>query len=512
MFGLRDSKLHVRSALGGKYLTAEICDEAGNLYFVMIKRKDMIHNHFFVRLGTAIYIFRVESDKIQTVRNWGTSPVSLIHYSTKHFLPVRMDELADIKQFRTNNPDIKSIDEVQAILLTAARVLEERAEANGGHADAISLAEAMKYVTGDIDLTKAGSVRQAATYQEALDRMGVSTVVTPLNLVTDFLGSTIQSSSLSIMSILKELERKEFQWKQIANPAKTPFQHWALIGLIAVAGLAIGGGLFVLGGEDLMGSQITMEDLVEAEARGDAPPGALESPAAPAPAPTDTPPPPAQPQAPAVEPTAAPAPAPAPADPLAIVQGMVSDPQAAFDQAAGISGMVIPGGASSGAAPPPPPAAETPEKIQDNQAAAGSVEHLEELAERMTARAEAEAEQSRRDAAANWTVDTRAYGAMTPAEWEASNKVWCAFHADKCIDELERLAMLEDSALDPADRLHGQPGEHGENCWERYTVEHPLTEDQDDKWAPCGLTMEEARVWEPRQWEALYAHPNFTRR
>ena len=492
MLGLRDSRFHVRNAFGGKYLTAIVEDEASNAYVIPIKRKHIIHGHFFVRLAGQMYIFKIMHDRISVVRNWGTHPVSIIHYSTKHFLPVSMDQVADLEEFRKRNPSIKQIDELQAVLLGAAKALEEEtklAVAKGGpQADgpvAITMQDALDYVMRGADLTQPQAVQRLAEYTSAMDRLGTRVVVTPLALVTDFLSETVQASSLSLISILRQLEAKHWQWKAIANPAKTPFQHWGAVIAVAVAAAALIGGTFVLTGADvsLTGDAITFDDLVAAQEAGLPPPGAP-----PAAEPAEQP----EPVVPPPEPTSS--------GPLSMLPSELADPTSAFDAARGLAGGVIPGvggrqNQDDQAALPDPPEPATMDSVAAR------------LHERETARVSAMIQ----DAALNRTVDDRRYGQMPAAEWERANKQWCGLRAEACVQELERLQALDNARQAPEDRIHGNEGQHGENCMERYYLTDPSDGGHMDKWAPCGLNLEQATAWQPRDWESLFSHPEFRR-
>jgi len=207
-----------------------------------------------------MYVLAIDQSKIQTYRGKGAPPIQTLLYNTKDTKPIDLADVKTIRDFCEAN-GIRKIHDVEALLICAyARYQHDAAFV--AENEVLSFSQVINMLL-DIEGHAEGSAERSsrrAEYEAAVRRMGTSTLEGPLQPISSYLGNKLVDDPESINSLVVGASRMNFEWKNIANPAKGPFKYWLLVlGIIVGTAVAAGAAYFFLGD----GGGASPEDIFE---------------------------------------------------------------------------------------------------------------------------------------------------------------------------------------------------------------------------------------------------------
>lgn len=266
-----------------KYITAQIFDDLNGWLVFPLKQSYIIDGKFILKLGEQLLVLRVDMDKIQTYRHKAARPVQTVLYTTKDIDPLDLNDNATIEAFCVEN-DIEQIDHIQGILIQAVHLLAEQGAQNGP----VGFSEALESILSTFEPNSLEYTREKAKYAKAINAISVEHLIGPTAPICKYLGRNMRNNPITIGNILVLAKSIEHEWKEIANPAKSPFKHWmlllGLLGGISVIGIAA---WFFMGGDPMSQQQDLIEAIQSAEQAGLQPDEVWPENDGPAPAPAD---------------------------------------------------------------------------------------------------------------------------------------------------------------------------------------------------------------------------------
>ena len=223
----------VGDAFSGKYPTMQIFSRDGSWYVIPI-RSVSSSSLILVKIKGRIYPFLLDASKMKTYRYKGSKIVQTLLYSLEDAIPVSPENLIRLQQFAKQS-GIGKLDANSAMLILRAHEMLLGDETRS----VVSLEE----IAEDM---KARGEDPGTIISDFTASTGILQVVRPMPEVVEYLSDRLMINPSALASGLLELKQMSWEWKKIANPAKTPFQHWMLligvvIGISAIAGIGVYG-------------------------------------------------------------------------------------------------------------------------------------------------------------------------------------------------------------------------------------------------------------------------------
>lgn len=224
----------IGDAFGSRYPTMQVFDRRGNWHVIPLR--GITGTLVLASIEGKLYPFILESNAFKTYTYKGAKTVKTILFSLEDALPIDTNALQKIKS-NAEKTGIESLDiDVAGVIIRAAELI---AESDKG------------YIT--LEEMKADAVERGEDISVMLDdfrtKTGLIKVVEPLPEVTRYIKERLTVSPSLLTSAFLEMKQMNWEWRKVANPAKTPFGHWTLI-ILMILGLGGGGAVLVLGIEE----------------------------------------------------------------------------------------------------------------------------------------------------------------------------------------------------------------------------------------------------------------------
>lgn len=243
MFKFSMASRFLKDCFSTKYPTIQLFDGTGGWYCFPLRSNHIYDGKFFVRVGQRMYVLAIDQSKIQTYRGKMAPPIQTILYNVRDTKPIDLADIKTVRDFCERN-NIRKIHDVEALLICAyARYQNDGSFVRPD--EVLSFGQVINMLL-DIEGHPEGSRERSerkGEYEDAVRRMGTSTLEGPLQPVSTYLGNKLVDDPESINNLVVGASRMNFEWKAIANPAKGPFKYWLLVlgiifGTIAAAGAA----------------------------------------------------------------------------------------------------------------------------------------------------------------------------------------------------------------------------------------------------------------------------------
>ena len=230
----------LRDCFTSKYITAQIFDETGGWHAVPLIQRYMHNDHVFVKLGEKIILLKVDMQRIHTYRQSMSRPIQTLLYTTRDYMPFDPADEKTIEVFCKKN-GITKLGPTQSLFIHAASMLEEKDKKGNFVTDSIRVTEVVNQLVSTLSPESKGHATRVAELQNAASTMGAIELMSPIKPMSDILDRKMHNNPEALFSSYQSLKNLNFEWKKIANPAKTPFGHWALVllimGMIGVVGI-----------------------------------------------------------------------------------------------------------------------------------------------------------------------------------------------------------------------------------------------------------------------------------
>ena len=277
---------------GSKFPTLQFFRKDGTWEVVQLRK----HTGAFtlVKIRGQIYPVMIDGTRAKTYRYAGVPMAQTYLYSLDDMLPFDPTEWKHVAE-GVKGANLPPITPELATLVIAAHDYLERTPDES----AVTVTDLVQTIA-----TKDVAEDQLAQF---VNTAGVKDIAKPVPDLVEFCSKRMLVDPNMVSSAITAFAVTEREWAALANPARGPFRHWALVGMIVgvVAVVGILGGVGVTQGWfDDLGGSASLEAIFDQASRFGTPELAgLTSPAsAPAPEPVPVPDP-------------APAPEPAPAEP-----------------------------------------------------------------------------------------------------------------------------------------------------------------------------------------------------
>ena len=230
----------LRDCFTSKYITAQIFDDAGGWHCVPLVQEYMHDDHIFVRLGKKVLLLKIDMAAIHTYRQKTSRPIQTLLYSTQDYMPFIPGDEKYIQKFCKVN-GITKLGPIQAMFIHAASMLEERDEKGELMRESIKMSDIVEFLTSTLNPDTEQFATERAKLESAAEDMGTTDVLTPTKPMADILDKKMHNNPEALFQGYLSLKNVNWEWKKIANPARTPFGHWALVlvfmGLIVMVAL-----------------------------------------------------------------------------------------------------------------------------------------------------------------------------------------------------------------------------------------------------------------------------------
>ena len=283
IFGIGD-------AFNSKHITAQIFSQDGNWYCVPLKKEQLIFDHFFVKIKSRYYVFLYDPTRVYSTKSLGSKSARTILYYASSVTALKPEEVSEFERFIVKNK-VKRMTLQSAVLLSYAKargliqnlgkgktpipdpqkkVKENRLKENL----VIDTDEVSERYLQEIPSEEQRQILRTE-FDKAVELLGHKVNVS-LSDPTPFLDSKLNDSPEMLAGGFLMTADLNREWKQIANPARGPFQHWLLIlGIIGAVGIIAAIALLVSPDSPFSGN--TLDDLIEAAKAGEPPPDSLTS-------------------------------------------------------------------------------------------------------------------------------------------------------------------------------------------------------------------------------------------
>ncbi|MDE0001983.1 MAG: hypothetical protein OXQ29_04765 [Rhodospirillaceae bacterium] len=236
-------------------MTAQVFDELGTWHVFPLKESYIIDGKFLVMIGNKLLMLETDLGKMKTFRSRMIKPVQTLLYSSRDARPFDPHDVKTVKDFCTTN-NITRIRHAQALLIRAAALLQKDPTQPVGLYETLDIALQEIRATGD----SAAAAKAEEEGKQAILDLGTDVLVQPIEPVSQYLASDMQDNPQSLGNIITNLKLSYYEWKPIANPAKGPFQHWLLVGLLCALAIGAFAALYLFAGPDA-GGGLTVEEI-----------------------------------------------------------------------------------------------------------------------------------------------------------------------------------------------------------------------------------------------------------
>lgn len=229
MFKFSFTSKFLKDCFSTKYPTIQLFDGTGGWYCFPLRSHHIYDGKFFVKVGQRMYVLAVDQSKIQTYRGKMAPPIQTLLYNVKDTKPIDLADIKTIRDFCEAN-GIRKIHDVEALLICA--YARYRHDDKGLNSDGLLSFSQVIDMLLDIEGHPEGSRERSqrrSEYEDAVRRMGTAVLEGPLQPISSYLGNKLVDDPESINNLVVGASRMNFEWKNIANPAKGPFKYWLVV-------------------------------------------------------------------------------------------------------------------------------------------------------------------------------------------------------------------------------------------------------------------------------------------
>jgi len=223
-------KIHIgilngRDLFSPKWITAQISDSAGRLWFVPIKFS--IGNWFIAKIDRSLYVFEIDSRAIRTYYATGVRTLRFLFYDISNCQPLQTEQIDYLRRFLEKN----HIQKVDNRILTLLRNLKSTETAATESHDLTQLFETLEKEPLTADLSA------LLTFLSELDNMQISAPVEP---ISTFLDDELMTTKPSFLGNLFTLHEGVVDVRrQVFNRPQSGRVSWLKMGMIIMVIMSI---------------------------------------------------------------------------------------------------------------------------------------------------------------------------------------------------------------------------------------------------------------------------------
>ena len=218
---------NIADAFNSKYPTMQIFSEAGTWDVIPLRK--ISSGLIFVKVRGKVYPFVLDASKMKTYRYKGGKVIQTILYDIEDAYPIDPATLRRIQEYGEENGVTHWTEQGAIAVQMAYDYLHNDPE----HTEV--------YIE---DLCKKSFDAPDLEYiiKTMIQDVGSNTLVKPTPQLADVFDKKINTDPKMITQGIMELKTELFEYRKIANPAKTPFKGWVMlfciIGIVGVIGIA----------------------------------------------------------------------------------------------------------------------------------------------------------------------------------------------------------------------------------------------------------------------------------
>uniref|UniRef100_A0AAT9J7I8 ORF5 n=1 Tax=Nitrosopumilaceae spindle-shaped virus TaxID=3065433 RepID=A0AAT9J7I8_9VIRU len=176
-----------------KYITAEIRDSSGRIHFRHIKH--MLGDYWLTFIDKDLYCFKVHDARIGTYKETAAKSIRILHYSTKHYLPISPEYNKELEEVLRLN----SLPRMNTTMFGAFKILSQREKkASAGivqNNDGTTTIQEfkgfethlLKNLVEDVADKPEQYNQQMTNLKTYFDNMAVYQIITPVKDITEFI-------------------------------------------------------------------------------------------------------------------------------------------------------------------------------------------------------------------------------------------------------------------------------------------------------------------------------------
>ena len=239
---------NIADAFNSKYPTMQIFSEAGTWDVIPLRK--ISSGLIFVKVRGKVYPFVLDASKMKTYRYKGGKVIQTILYDIEDAYPIDPATLRRLREYADKNNVTNWTEQGVIAVQMAYDYLHNDPE----HTEV--------YIE---DLCKSNfeSPNMELEIKTMIENVGAKSLVKPTPQLAEVFDRKINLDPKMMAQGIMELKNELFEYRKIANPAKTPFKGWIMIfALIGIFGaIAVGGwyadqeGL-LSGDNDLLGGNV----------------------------------------------------------------------------------------------------------------------------------------------------------------------------------------------------------------------------------------------------------------
>lgn len=223
----------LRDCFTPKYATAQIFDESGGWNCVPLPIKYQHNDHFFVKINNSYFLFKIDIAAIQTYRAKAARPIQTFLYSTKDYHPFIPGDEATLQRFLDQH-GIEKLGIIHALFIHVASMKDDE----GNPRTMVPFDEVISEIVEKINPEAPDAADQIREIEALRYDFHSEGLVKPIRPVAKVLDRKMHNSGEYMFMGYNNLKNLNWEWKKIANPAKTPFAHWGLLlGIFGVLGV-----------------------------------------------------------------------------------------------------------------------------------------------------------------------------------------------------------------------------------------------------------------------------------
>ena len=217
---------NIQDCFTDKYPTMQVFGESGTWDVIPLKK--LTSGLIFVKIRGQVYPFILDGTKFKTYRYKSGKMLQTILYDIRDIRPFDPHELRIAMEYATKHGIKKwTVDGATAVLIAWQYLKDKK---NGSK---VYFEDVLK------DGVEAPVIENIV--KEKITEIGSDYLVKPTPYVAEVFERKLNDDPTLIKNGIIQLKNENWEWRKIANPAKTPFQGWVflfmIIGIVATIGV-----------------------------------------------------------------------------------------------------------------------------------------------------------------------------------------------------------------------------------------------------------------------------------
>ena len=211
-------------AFGACYPTLQFFGHDGTWEIVQLRK--LTGSLVLIRIRGQIYPVYLDSTKAKTYRYGGVPMAQTFLYSLDDMFPFDPSQWSNIDKARKKAKYTRLTPELAQLVVAAKTYLDQT------HAPYVTVSDLCRSMYSK-EVAEGEIARFTAT-------SGTTKIARPTPDLYDFCANRLLADPGMLTAAITGFEGMDREWRLIANPARGPFRHWALVGILMLGLAAVG--------------------------------------------------------------------------------------------------------------------------------------------------------------------------------------------------------------------------------------------------------------------------------